>query len=333
MQKANTPVLFKSMLYLATALLLSANVSAQQMADPAFKATVERPAYTQNHPKVVIDEAHSNFHTAEGRYKPFVELLKNDGYEVVSGTKAFQTETLKGVRVLVIANAGAPTASEEASGPAFTEQECDVVRDWVRAGGSLLLIADHAPFGSAAQNLARRFGVEMGSGFVFDLTNSDGFPTTLVFSKENGLLGSHPLLRGRAPSERVKRVVAFTGQSLSVPRGAMALMKLGPAAYESPSRRELQAALENASSSASEKKSEISADKARAVGGRAQGLAMRFGKGRVVILGEAAMFSAQVIRSTQEGQPQEFKMGMNVPGSDDKQFALNVLHWLSGLFR
>jgi hypothetical protein len=26
------------------------------------------------------------------------------------------------------------------------------------------------------------------------------------------------------------------------------------------------------------------------------------------------------------------RMGMNVPGSDDQQFALNVLHWLSRLF-
>ena len=27
---------------------------------------------------------------------------------------------------------------------------------------------------------------------------------------------------------------------------------------------------------------------------------------------------------------QRFQMGMNQPGSDDKQFALNVLRWLAG---
>jgi hypothetical protein len=27
--------------------------------------------------------------------------------------------------------------------------------------------------------------------------------------------------------------------------------------------------------------------------------------------------------------PQGFKMGMNAPGNDDRQFALNVLHWLT----
>jgi hypothetical protein len=27
------------------------------------------------------------------------------------------------------------------------------------------------------------------------------------------------------------------------------------------------------------------------------------------------------------------KIGMNVPGNDDRQLALNVLHWLSGLLK
>lgn len=325
--------LFRSIICLAAASLLSAGVPAQQMADPSFNATVERPAYTRNRPRVVIDEAHNNFHTVDGRYKPFADLLRSDGYEVAPGTGKFQKGSLSGVKVLVIANAAGPTASEAAVEPAFAEQECDVVRDWVRAGGSLLLIADHAPFGSAAQNLAARFGVDMGRGFVFDLANYDGSPTTLVFSRDNNLLGAHPLLNGRNPSEQVKRVVAFTGQSLSVPAGAVALMKLGPAAYESPGRTELQAALRATSEANPPRKSEAGPDQARAVAGRAQGLAMKFGKGRVVILGEAAMFSAQVIRSTQDGRQQEFKMGMNVPGSDDRQFALNVLHWLSGLLK
>jgi hypothetical protein len=27
------------------------------------------------------------------------------------------------------------------------------------------------------------------------------------------------------------------------------------------------------------------------------------------------------------------KMGMDVPGNDDRQYVLNVLHWLSGLLK
>jgi hypothetical protein len=61
--------------------------------------------------------------------------------------------------------------------------------------------------------------------------------------------------------------------------------------------------------------------------GRAQGIAFKFGKGRVVVLGEAAMLSAQVTGA------ENSKMGMNVPGTDNKQFAINIMHWLSGLLR
>jgi hypothetical protein len=45
----------------------------------------------------------------------------------------------------------------------------------------------------------------------------------------------------------------------------------------------------------------------------------------VVVLGEAAQLSAQV--ATMEVT----KFGMNVPGIDSRQMALNIMHWLSGL--
>src|SRR5262249_186862 len=61
----------------------------QQMADPDFDTKVDRPAYPKEHPVVAIDEAHANFHTAEGRYKPFADLLAADGYRVVRGQKPF----------------------------------------------------------------------------------------------------------------------------------------------------------------------------------------------------------------------------------------------------
>jgi len=59
--------------------------------------------------------------------------------------------------------------------------------------------------------------------------------------------------------------------------------------------------------------------------GMMQGAALEVGNGRVVILGEAGMFSAQEFG--------EIKMGMNYPpAKQNGQFALNVMHWLSGLF-
>lgn len=311
-------------LVLSLALAASGNLYAQVISDPDFDSAVEKPAYVREHPRIVVDEAHFNYHTASDRYRPLALLLRSDGYEVAAGTAKFDRASLQGTKVLIVANArGGAEDSANVAQPAFTEAECDAVRDWVRAGGALLLIADHSPFGSAAANLALRFGVVMGKGHVFDLGNSDGNPTILVFSKDNGLLGSHAIIRGRTDAESVKRIVAFEGQSLSVPTGATILMKLSSTAYESDSREDMRLARVALESNPAPR---ANIDHARSVADAAQGLAMEFGRGRLVITGEAAMFSAQVIHQ----QPRaDFKFGMNAPGNDDRQFALNALHWLS----
>jgi hypothetical protein len=67
---------------------------AQQVADPDFDARVAKRAYSKKHPKVAIDEAHNNFHTASGRYKPFADLITNDGYRVIENKQKFTKETL-----------------------------------------------------------------------------------------------------------------------------------------------------------------------------------------------------------------------------------------------
>jgi hypothetical protein len=63
--------------------------------------------------------------------------------------------------------------------------------------------------------------------------------------------------------------------------------------------------------------------------GLLQGAVLRHGQGRVAVFGEAAMFTAQ----TQIlGDTVVMRMGMNDPeASQNAQFVLNVLHWLSGL--
>lgn len=295
----------------ALTLLCNARSEGQQVADSTFDVSVSRPAHTRRHPVVVIDDAHQNFHTADGRYAPFANLLRNDGYRVDRATQPITPQRLAGVHVFVISNARADTTSGQAP-YALTEQECDVLRDWVRAGGALLFVADHAPFGAATENLARRFGVEFGKGFVYDSTASlEGAPMNLVFSAATGTLGDHSILFGRDSLERVHRVIAFTGQSMTVPPGAAPLLRLSDAAREAPTRDDVW-----------ERKGSM-------VRGRAQGVALSLGSGRVVILGEAAVLSAQIARWEEDGKQHELAMGMNHPGSDNKQFALNILRWLT----
>jgi hypothetical protein len=301
---------------LATSLLPNA-LRAQQVPDSSFHATVAHPAYASDGPTVRLDEAHHNFHTIAGRYAPFAELLRHDGYHVEPNRARFTDASLRGAAVLVIANAlgGDGMQARDAARPAFTPQEVAAVRRWVEHGGSLLLIADHAPFGAAAEEMGRAFGVAMGKGFARDTApgTAVGNPTLLRFSRDNGLLGDHAITRGRDTTERITTVLAFTGQSLSVPGGATPLLRLSPTAEERPTRADMFADPNDATRFTS-------------AAGRAQGLAMTVGRGRVVVLGEAAMFSAQIIRRP---QAPPILMGMNVPGSDDQQFCLNVLHWLS----
>ena len=303
-------------LAVAVSFVSSLTCFAQQVADPDFNTKVAKPAYIKTHPKVLFDEAHNNFHTASGRYKPFADLITNDGYVVTPNKQAFSKESLADFDVLIISNAlgarlmGAPQASD----PAFSDDECEVVRNWVRGGGSLLLIADHAPMGAASEKLALKFGVEMSKGYTADPMNYDvesnnqGF---IKYDRENKTLADHPITRGRDSEETVSHIIAFTGQSLKGPEGSLAFMKLTDTAVDvlppppgSPARTERR---------------QISA------AGRAQGIALTFGKGRVVVLGEAAMLSAQIIL------PQHLKFGMNRPGIDNRQLALNLMHWLSRL--
>lgn len=296
-----------------------------QMADPDFRPALARPAFAANGPVVVIDEAHRNFHTAEGRYKPLADLLRADGFVVRDGQTAFDRASLQRAQILIVANAGAASAAE-AGTPAFTTAECDAVRDWVRDGGALLLVADHAPFGGAAADLAARFGVGMGKGWVFERAEtSAGMTTQFTFDRVKSSLGDHPITRGRTADEQVSRVRAFTGQSLTPPAGAVVLMRLGETAREAPDNASLNAAAE-----AIARGDERAIAEFPSVAGRAQGLALTFGRGRVVVLGEAAMLSAQVVRFPQGDSRAEIRMGMNVPGTDNQQFALNIMRWLGG---
>lgn len=296
-------------LLLAVLSVSSVAVLAQQLPDPEFDTSVANPAYKKEGPRVAFDEAHHNFHTTEGRYKPFVDLLLNDGYRVIRNRQPFSKSSLSSFKVLVIANAlGAEEMDDNgADESAFTEEECQAVQDWVKGGGSLLLIADHAPFGGAAAALGNRFGIDMSKGFTYDQANSaPNSPSLLIFSRENQLLGTHPITEGRDQNERLNSVQSFTGQSLKGPEGSISILKLSDTAKDTPDRE---------------------ADSSVSAAGRAQAIALKFGKGRVVVQGEAAMLSAQIA-----GQDKQ-KMGMNVPGNDNRQYALNLMHWLSGLLK
>ncbi|HKH92250.1 MAG TPA: hypothetical protein VKA54_10610 [Gemmatimonadaceae bacterium] len=289
-----------------------------QLSDPAFDPSVTRPAYqVGSGPRVGFDEAHHNFHTAAGRYKAFADLLTRDGFRLSPNRDRLSHQVLRSYDVLVIANAlGASDPGDAAaSSAAFTEDEAKSLAAWVRNGNALLLISDHQPAGAAVQILATQFGVRMSNATVVDTTPGNHleghFQTNLEFTRTNGLLKRQTITDGRDSSERVVRVVAFGGQSLKGPPDAACLLALGPAAFEvrPPSREKVAPA------------------------GDCMGLAFRFGRGRVVVTGEAGMLSAQLVTEDGPNGVTTHPWGMNWPGVDNRQLALNIARWLSGALR
>ena len=287
-----------------------------QRIDATFNTRVARPAHVKNHPRVLFDEAHNNTDTATGRYAPFCNLITSDGYRVVPNGRRFSRRTLATYAVLVIVNASGPGGNRRLS--PFTDAECDAVRDWVNSGGALLLICDQSPFTDAASPLARRFGVELTKGFTVDPVHNDkdsGDETELVFDRGNGLLRDHPITRGRDATERISRIITYTGASIKGPAGNTPFLLLGDTAKDIfPSERTPGSAPEDPAPDPTQ----------TSAAGRAQGTAFVSGRGRVVVLAEAAMLTAQVA-------PRGFPFGMNVSGTDNRQLALNVMRWLSGV--
>jgi hypothetical protein len=275
----------------------------RQAADPSFDAIVAAPAFRTNGPRMLFDDAHNNFHRSDGRYAPFVTLMRNDGFVVVSNTMPFSEETLAGHDVLVIVNAEGVT--DDAS--AFAGDEIDAVSEWVRGGGSLLLVADHSPFGKAANALSERFGVTMVDSFLKDEDHHDSIlpgPFFLLFTRDNGLLVEHPITDG------IQRVLTFGGQALRINGDGDAFLRLSPQAMIVKDRTK--------------------PNEAEPAGDAVHAVALRHGLGRVVILGEAAALTAQVItgEAAQKAGMTEMRIGMSRTDMDNKQLALNIAHWL-----
>jgi len=290
---------------------------ARQVLDTAFvPPSLGAPAFAnRTGPLILIDEAHHNFHTASGRYRPFAKLLENDGFRVGANSQAITAAALKNARVLVIANAlnAAHARQSDWKAPgksAFTKSEIAAIAAWVNDGGSLLLIADHMPFAGDAAALAAALGFRTTNNYALkgepDPRTGD-YPIT--FRRADGTLKSSAITNGRGASERVDSIVSFTGSAFSfLSRRGSPLMSLPRGTRV---RTPTVAWQFNDSTP--------TVDGA----GLLQGATLSVGKGRVAMFGEAAMFTAQ--RKGVEGVP----MGMNAPeASQNPQFVLNVMHWL-----
>jgi hypothetical protein len=283
----------------------------QQIADTSYNPVIPVPAYGPgNGPVVFIDEGHHNFHTREGRYKAFATLLERDGYVVSSYNGPFERTKLEDGKILVISNALNETNVEDWYLPtpsAFTKTEIKVVKKWVKQGGSLFLIADHMPMAGAAKDLAASFGFSFTNGFVFHME----IRGPALFNMEEGSLVESIITKGRDSTENIRQIATFTGQGFKIPGNATPILVFDEH-YEN--------ILPDTAWVFDEETTRFS------IPGWSQGAFKEYGRGRVVLFGEAAMFSAQL------AGPEKIKAGMNTEiAAENYKLLLNIIHWLDGI--
>jgi hypothetical protein len=272
--------------------------------------------------RVLLDEGHNNFHISTGGYAAYVRLLTQYGFVVNPLKGRISRVALAGYEVFISANglaepqgvlarkaqaAGETLAWATASArPAHSAEEIVALRDWVRDGGSLLLVTDHPPYSGASSQLAAAFGIAVTNSAASDSAFVGPTPRRqnaghFEFTRSNTLLGDHPTLTG------VDTVLTYAGTALSAPAGSAVLLRL-PDSTVDRTWNEQQKQLEDV-----------------AAPGRAQGIALEYGKGRVVVLGEAGMLTAN------PGTNVDLCGDRAIAQADlgNRRFALNIARWLA----
>lgn len=282
----------------------------QQIPDSDYHFHITAPAYKQKSGSLIFfDEAHGNPVSLRGLYFGFNKLLSDDGYLLSSAKAAVSLEMLTQAKIYVSVNAMSDPASWDLpTKSAYSDAEIRALNQWVREGGNLFLITDHMPCGGSVNLLAQIFGFNIINGFA---SRNDHKPE--IFSRKQGNL-CESIITG-TPGVEVNSIRIWGGTAFIPPVSAKIISSLG-ADYTvySPVK------VEDINWPIADTVPHISGL------GLANGAFLKYGKGRIVVFGDGAGFTAQL-----EGIKSE-KRGMNHPdATQNAQFLLNIIHLLDGL--
>ena len=286
---------------------LVGNVFSQQIGDKSYQPKIKDPSFDIGlGPAIYVDKGHFNFHTIEGRYGAFANVLRADGYVVKSFDELFSDPTLDSIGCLVISNAINEINFNDWDPPhlsAFSKSEINAVYKWIINGGRLFLIADHQPFPGAAMELAAKLGIKFNNSFAMLDNGSDKTPQQYtVFSKEKETLAMHDI------TVDIDSIRTFTGQAFQTSENFQPIIIF-------PKGFKISMPIITWQFDEKTKKFDIQ--------GWYQGAVAEIGKGKIAVFGEAAMFTAQT-------QNDQFVMGLGAPGAEqNQQFLLNVIKWLT----
>jgi hypothetical protein len=269
------------------------------------------PVYpTGKGPVIYFDEAHNNIHTLNDRLLVTGNLLERDGYIVKPlKSKLFSKEVLRKCKIFVISNALNDKNVDDWTNPtfsAFTEDEIENIKNWVGGGGSLLLIIDHMPIPGAAYNLAKKFGFELRNGHAKAQPEKDNY-----FYRAKNTLSENIITNGRNHSERIDSILSFDGSGFIIPEDATSILTFDSTYYQWDPKSVW----------------DLISVKPYSINGFSQAAFKKFGKGKIVIYGEAMMFTAQLGAGLSW-----IKLGMNSEKCPNNyRLFLNTIHWLDGL--
>ncbi|MEO1254221.1 MAG: hypothetical protein AAFY41_04930 [Bacteroidota bacterium] len=277
----------------------------QPNTDSSFHFRFKSPYFQK--PKVIaIDAIHNNRHTKDTGLSHLTKILEQDGFLVKENKELFSQESLKEIDILIIVNALHDSNAKRWELPclsAFTNQEIDVLKDWVEDGGRLFLSADHMPYSGAVQKLARAFQVEWGNNF--DQSKKKRWPPA-SFDRSKGTLLSSAVTDSSHFAAEVSQIGTFTGSGFR--SSSLTPFLIFDSTYE--------LLYPKIAWKFSKKTKRINAK------GWCQGAYGEFGKGKVVFMGESAMFTAQSRGRT--------KIGMNSPDApENAQLAVNIFRYLA----
>ncbi|MEO9872494.1 hypothetical protein [Ekhidna sp.] len=282
-------------------------LEAQPTIDSAFRVPVISPMFlSEDGPKVLVDEAHNNLHRKEGGLYSFTRMMEEDGAQVFANDQVFTEEVLIKYDLLIIVNALHDSNVGNWQNPcpsAFTKGEIEAIVAFVKNGGSLLFVADHMPYGGAAQDLAKRLGIEWSNSFA--IQNGRHWPPS-VFDRNHNTLFDSPVTTDTGYGKKVSRIGSFTGSVFKASEDAIPFL-----IYDNSHAILMP---DVAWQFSEETKNENAS-------GWYQGACLKHGKGKMILLGEAAMITAQV-----RGKA---KIGMNSPDApENAQLALNIFRYL-----
>ncbi len=274
--------------------------------DTSYDTNITNPSCNINCPTILFDYVHTKGMSSL-YFKPFFNLMVNDGYKTIKCETSFTKQSLVQANVVVIANPGQipPTAGK-------------ILIDWIRQGGSLLITIKHD--NSEVDEFLKSLGVEtkeiiFTADSIHALLRGEFYkaPNYIVFSESENLLGNHPILNGRNNSEKIRQVQTFAARTIIGPPNSSTLLKLSESAidYMVIDSKELDSRVA-----------------VKTKGLRTFGVAFNFGKGKVVVISSTVSFTAQLA-----GTGELWKIGMNTPGNDNRQFALNIMRWLTGYLK